>query len=223
MIGYTHEQERGMEGRGMLTARGVSHLVDDQVLLAPISLDARPGRCLALLGENGSGKTTLLRILGGRMRPSDGEVKLDGRVMDDRTAYVRRKVSSLVGSPAFYRDLTLFEHLLLINATWGISRNESVQLSEAVLERFMIAQLRARFPHELSSGQTQMFHLAATFVRPFAFLILDEPEQRLDPRRKKILGDAMIEAKACGSAVVFASHDAELVERVADERLDLSP
>ncbi|QOD09941.1 ATP-binding cassette domain-containing protein [Rathayibacter toxicus] len=125
-------------------------------------------------------------------------------------------MASLIGVPSFYPDLTVREQLRLVGATWRMGRVELEQRVDAVLEEFAITDLARRFAHELSSGQTQMFSLAATFLRPFRVLLLDEPEQRLDPDRKAQLARAMTRVSEVGAAVVFASHDSWLVDTVAD-------
>ena len=206
----------------LLAASGVSKLIDDQVLLAPVEVTVDAGECVAVLGENGAGKTTLLRILAGTLLPSHGEVSFAGERVDARRRSVREGISSLIGVPAFYPDLTVREHLRLITASWSVPVPEGEDLVAEVLDQFGIGPLASRFPHELSSGQTQMFHLAATFIRPFSVLILDEPEQRLDPGRKHQLVGAVLRAKRRGAAVVFTSHDAAVVERVADRTITLT-
>ena len=81
---------------------------------------------------------------------------------------------------------------------------------------FGLTALGARFPHELSSGQTQLFGLALVFVRPFDVLLLDEPEQRLDPGRVELLAQAMLERRAAGATIIAATHSSILADRTAD-------
>ena len=206
----------------ILTASSVTRLIDDQVLLAETSLEVKAGQALAVLGENGAGKTTLLRILAGLVTPTHGTVESRGARVDEREASTRQHIASLLGVPSFYPDLTLGEQLRLINATWGIGGAASDKRAADVLNEFAITALENRFVHELSSGQTQLFYLASTFIRPSDIIILDEPEQRLDPSRKDLLVAAINRAKQGGAAVIFASHDASVVDRVADQRITLS-
>lgn len=209
------------EGPHLLEARGVTRRIDDQVLLAPTELTVTSGECVAILGQNGAGKTTLLRILTGKLLPSKGKVTYCGHAIDERDGFIRRNIASLIGVPSLYPDLTVGEQLALINATWGVSSAASEVLITETLEEFGIASLRARFAHELSSGQTQMFHLAATIIRPCRLLVLDEPEQRLDPNRKELLAAAVLRAKSKGVAVVLTSHDAALSTQLTDSTVDL--
>ncbi len=200
-------------------------VVDRAELLAPISVDFTKGECVAILGQNGSGKTTLLRALAGHMRPTSGTVTLDGARLDERRMEVRRRIAPLIEPPALYPDLTLRDHLRFIEAVWSAEvtkgRRNAVTpgLGEAALDAFGVSQLADRFPHELSSGQRQLTSLAVTFARPADFLILDEPEQRLDQARRQLIGEAILAARARGVAIAFATHDGELVDRVAERSI----
>ena len=78
-----------------------------------------------------------------------------------------------------------------------------------------------RFPHELSSGQGQLFRLALTWFRPARLLILDEPEQRLDTDRRVMVGDLVRARCATGTTVLMACHDPALTASVADEVVDV--
>lgn len=207
---------------GLLEAHEVSKLIDDQVLLPPASLSVQAGEIFAVLGENGAGKTTLLRILAGQTAASSGSVTLRGEVVDERVRSVRASISPLIGAPALYPDLTVGEQLRLIQATWSVAADAAEVRVDRVLEQFGIGPLRERFLHELSSGQTQLVHLATAFVRPFSVLILDEPEQRLDPGRKRLLVDAVLEVARQGAAVVLTTHDASVVEACAHRTLTLA-
>jgi ABC-type multidrug transport system ATPase subunit len=206
----------------VLVASGVGKAIDGTVLLRPVDLRVRPGECVVLRGGNGSGKTTLLRILAGTMDPSEGEATVDGAAADERNPAVRRDIAALIGSPTAYRDLTLVDHLVLIAATWGRGDGAD-ERAEALLERLEIGHLAERFPHELSSGQQQLFHLAMVLGRPARVLLLDEPEQRLDTHKRSLLGGLLEERKADGAALVVACHDEELTERIADRVLDVVP
>ncbi len=213
----------------MLAAEEVSVSADGAVLLPTISLSIEPGESVAVLGPNGAGKTTLLRLLAGRIRPGSGRVTLRGAALDERRSEVRREIAALIEPPALYPDLVLAEQLALIEAAWASETRGSAGaglvagLGSAALDAFGLEPLRDRFPHELSSGQRQLASLAVVFARPANLLLLDEPEQRLDPDRRALLASAMGDARTRGASVVFASHDAELVERVADRRIRVGP
>lgn len=210
----------------ILTARAAAVVHDGATLLPPTSLEVVAGECVAVLGPNGAGKTTLLRVLAGRLRPTAGAVQLRGEAHDERRSGVRREIAALIEPPALYPDLTVREQFVLIDAAWAGEASHRKREGGAVeglgvdaLEHFALGALRDRFPHELSSGQRQLVCLAVTFARPADVLLLDEPEQRLDPDRRVLVADAIGAARDRGVAVVFSSHDPELVDRAAERCL----
>jgi len=200
---------------------GATKVIDPVTLLAPIDFVAEPGQCVVLRGPNGAGKTTLLRLVAGLTPATGGSVTLDGVAADERDPTTREAVAALIGAPATYRDLTLADHLTLVDATWGRDPSDSVRRVDDGLALFGIEDLAERFPHELSSGQGQLFRLALTWFRPARLLVLDEPEQRLDTDRREQVGRLVRARGDEGVTVVMACHDPDLTEAVADTVVDV--
>ena len=204
-----------------LEAIGVSKQISGAWLLAPSDLQVGAGECVVVRGPNGSGKTTLLRILGGLLEPSSGTVTLDGRPVDERDPVTRAAMAALLGPPAAYRDLTLADHLVLVDSTWGLDPHSCAARVAAAFAELGIEHLAERFPHELSSGQQQLFRLALVLFRPGRVLLLDEPEQRLDPDRRARLTEILARRVEAGTALVLACHDPVMTQELADAVLDL--
>jgi len=202
-------------------ADGVSKVVDVTTLLPPISLVASAGSCVVVRGPNGAGKTTLLRIVAGLLAPTTGTVTVDGEPADERRRATRENVAALIGPPAAYRDLTLADHLTLVDATWGHDPGTCADRVAEGLVTFGLGDLAERFPHELSSGQGQLFRLALTWFRPARLLILDEPEQRLDTDRRAMVGHLVRARCEASTTVLMACHDPVLTASVADEVVDV--
>ncbi|MGJ9426680.1 ATP-binding cassette domain-containing protein [Nesterenkonia halotolerans] len=205
-----------------VSASNVSVAFGPDTLLAPVSFDLEAAQALAVVGSNGSGKTTLLRVLAGLTPASGGIVTVRGEPPNDRSPRFRGQVAALLGSPPLARNLTLREHLVLVGTSWGYTVEDSSDRAEALLRDFGITRLRSRFPHELSSGQAQLFALALTLSRPFEMLILDEPEQRLDPDRLTLVGNLLSSLIDRGVTLVMASHSRSLVEHVTDRVVNIS-
>jgi ABC-type multidrug transport system ATPase subunit len=204
-----------------VAATGVSKTIGGIVLLAPVDVVAEPGTAVVVRGRNGIGKTTLLRVLAGTLVPSTGSATIDGIPSDERDPRVREAVAALIGAPTAYRDLTRADHLTLVDATWGREPATCAERVAEGLERLGIGQLAERFPHELSSGQGQLFRLALVLFRPGRLLVLDEPEQRLDTDKRDLVAGLLAERRSGGATVVLASHDPRLTAAVADSVLDL--
>ena len=199
----------------------VGVVVEDSVLLLEATGSVRAGEVLALTGANGSGKTTLLRVLAGLLAPTAGTVRIAGRAPDDRDRRFRAALAALIGPPQTARDLTVAEHLQFIAATWGTPAAAAARSAQELLEELEITRLARRFPHELSSGQTQLVSMALTLARPAQVLLLDEPEQRLDAERLELVIGALRARAEAGTAVVIATHSPRLRQALADERLHL--
>ncbi|MGO1318448.1 MAG: ABC transporter ATP-binding protein [Cellulomonadaceae bacterium] len=195
-----------------VSARQVGVTIDRQRLLPPTSLSLARGHALAVRGPNGAGKTTLLRVVAGLMTASEGSVQVLGRRADERSTSFRRTLAALIGPPPFARDLTVREQLRFVRATWGVGPDEAARHADDLLDALDLVQLSQRFAHELSSGQSQLFALALTLVRPFDVLLLDEPEQRLDAERRARVVTLLRRRVEDGAAVLFSTHSTALVE-----------
>ncbi len=199
----------------LLEMRGVSRTHGPRTALHPLDLSLEGGRCVALMGENGSGKSTLLRIATGRDAPTTGEALLDGVPVDEDDPLVRARVAVVADAPAFWPDLTVREHLEMIAAAHGVGEEAAAWVDWALADR-RVADHAQAYPAHLSSGQVQAVLLAAALVRPRDLLVLDEPEQRLDPGARERLGERLRAEADGGVAVLLATHHAELARAVAD-------
>ena len=171
----------------LLELTGVSRIYGDRVALAPIDLTVTAGQCVAVLGVNGSGKSTLLRIAAGRDRPSSGQVRYAGRPMTEDDLVARTEIAVVGDLASAYPDLTVREHLQLVAVAHGAGRHAADQVDRALRECRLDDHGDA-LPGSLSSGQLQALQLATVLVRPRRLLVLDEPEQRLDPGRPALAG-----------------------------------
>ncbi|MEU9579552.1 ABC transporter ATP-binding protein [Streptomyces chilikensis] len=190
----------------LLAAAGVSRAYGERVALRTVRLDVARGELVALMGPNGSGKSTLLRIAAGRDRPDTGTVLLDGAPMAENDPRVRARVAVVADTPSWYPDLTVRQHLELVAVGHGADRGRI----DAVLRELRLEAHGGSVPGALSSGQLQSLLLAAALIRPRDLLVLDEPEQRLDPGARRRLADVVRAEGARGTAVLYATHHREL-------------
>ena len=212
------KQERGSDPPAagvLLRLTGVCRSYGQREVLAPLDLDLRAGQCVALLGPNGSGKSTLLRIAAGRDLPTAGTVLFEGRPVSEDDLHARARIAVVSESSGFYPDLTVREHLLLTAVAHGVSDAED-WVAWALEDRRLTDKADA-LPSSLSSGQVQALMLASALVRPRAVLVLDEPEQRLDPQARADLATRIAAELADGVAVLLATHHVELATAVADQ------
>ncbi|MCW2841800.1 MAG: transporter ATP-binding protein [Aeromicrobium sp.] len=203
----------------LLRVRDLCRHFGDLHVLTDLDLDVESGRALALVGPNGSGKTTALRCIAGADEATSGTIELDGAPLDERSAATRRDLAVVMDDLDFFPDLSVVEHLDLLARAHRVDDPDG--LVDRVLADVGLEHQAAQLPGTLSSGQRRRLALASAFVRPRRLLILDEPEQRLDVDGLAWLADRLVAEKADGLGILLVSHDAALVEAVADEVLDL--
>ena len=185
----------------------------------PTDLTVEAGRCIGLVGHNGSGKSTLLQLVAGRLRPTAGNIEVDGLDLATRAGreHVRRFVAVGGATAAFYPDLTVEEHLELVAIAHGME--EVTPQVEARLERAELLARRDAVPDQLSTGMRQKLDLALAMIRPSRLLILDEPDRGLDPAARRRLWDDVTEYRAGGGTVLVATHQPAGLEGLLDEVL----
>ena len=207
------------KSKPLLVADRISRTYGDRTVLAPVSFRLAPGRCLAVVGVNGSGKTTLLRLATGRDTPTTGSVTFAGEPVAEERLDVRARMAVVMDTGSHYPDLTVREHLQFVAAAHGVP-DAAGWVQWALTDRALTSSADD-LPSALSSGQRQALSLASALVRPRDLLVLDEPEQRLDPGARARLVDRIAAEKADGTAVLFATHDQALAVAVADRILVL--
>jgi len=193
-----------------LEARGVAKDYGDGPALHETTLRIETGQRVALLGHNGSGKTTLLRIAAGLLDATSGRVLVFGETPSSIDA--RRRLSFVADNPAFYDDLSVWEHLEYVARLHGTTRWE--QRAADLLGVLGIYERADDLPHRFSRGLKQKAALAIGFVRPFELLLVDEPFVGLDVEGRAALLGLFDEAAAEGATLLVATHELSFVDRV---------
>ncbi|WP_116114034.1 heme ABC exporter ATP-binding protein CcmA [Austwickia chelonae] len=190
-------------------------------IVRDLSFTVKAGEAIALTGPNGVGKTTTLHCLLGTVEPDSGQVFLDGTPLDERDPKVRARVATVLDDMGWFPDLTAAEHLDLFARAHG--SNDPFDAVDTALEAVQLTDAADQLPDSLSSGQRRRLALATTLIRPYDLLILDEPEQRLDVVGRDWLADHLTQAKKAGAAILLASHDPQLLERVGARIVTIMP
>ena len=189
------------------------------VIVDGFSLEVAAGEAIALTGRNGAGKSTVLRCLVGADRPDEGTVEVNGTRVSETNPEIRRDVATVIDDIDFFPDLSVVEHLDLLARAHGIPDADAAV--DEVLHEVQLVPQSGQLPSTLSSGQLRRLALATAFIRPRKLLVLDEPEQRLDTEGVEWLADRLVEERRRGLAIVMASHDPTLVQKVATRTIRL--
>ncbi len=180
------------------------------------------GKVIAIMGGSGSGKTTLLRLIGGQLKPSHGEVRVDGDVVhkQDREGIytLRRKMGMLFQHGALFTDLSVFDNV-------AFPMRELTDLPEAMIRDLVLMKLNAVglrgahqfMPTELSGGMARRVALARAIALDPAIIMYDEPFAGLDPISMGVIC-ALIRSlnDALGATSIIVSHDVKETFLIAD-------
>jgi ABC-type sulfate/molybdate transport systems ATPase subunit len=189
----------------LLELRGIVVRAGGRTILEVPRLALDPGGVTAVLGANGAGKTTLLRVAGALIRPSAGDVLLDGA---PATPVAIRRVSAAVLQRPLLRRATVRDNAETGLRFHRVPRVEARRRAGEWLERLGVAHLAGRGAHTLSAGEAQRVSLARALALSPRLLLLDEPFAGLDaPTRGELLVDLGAALAGTGAAALLVTHD----------------
>nr|WP_302599463.1 ABC transporter ATP-binding protein [uncultured Cellulosilyticum sp.] len=202
-----------MESRIQLIHIDKSFYTDqgELLVLKDINLRLKKGEILAILGPSGSGKSTILNILSNLLKPTSGEVKINGQI-----GYM------------FQHDHLLEWRTIMDNVTIGLEiqrklTTESKEKVERLLKTYGLWEFRNNFPRELSGGMRQRAALIRTLATNPDILLLDEPFSALDYQTRLMVSDDIYKIlKNEHKEAILVSHDISEVISMADEVCVLS-
>ena len=207
----------------------MSLAVDVRHRLGTFDLDARfesTGRLTALFGPSGSGKTSIVNLIGGLIRPEEGRIAVDGRVLvDTRSGTFVPKHRRRLGY--VFQDARLFPHMTvrqnLAYGRWFTPASQRYADGSAVIELLGIGHLLDRRPSLLSGGEKQRVAIGRALVSSPRLLLMDEPLASLDDARKaEIIPYIERLRDEGGIPIVYVSHSLGEVARLATEVVVLS-
>ena len=193
-----------------------------------VELQVMPGEFLGIIGHTGSGKSTLIQHLNGLLRPTDGQILLDGEDIWAKPKEIR-KVRFQVGLVFQYPEYQLFEETVYKDIAFGPKNmgRQGEEIDRRVRQAAVFAGLDEdileRSPFELSGGQKRRVAIAGVIAMEPKVLILDEPTAGLDPRgREAILAQLRAYHEQKGSTIILVSHSMEEIARNVDRIVVMS-
>ncbi len=223
---YIRFVETENENLPLLQMRNVRKGFPGVLALDGVDLSLNGGEVLALLGENGAGKSTLIKMLGGAHRPDEGEILIDGELVDIHNAADARKAGIAVIYQEFnlVPGLTIAENLFLGREKTRlgfIDHQDEKKKAVAWLDRIGLRIDPDRKCSELTVAQQQAVEIAKALSFDARILIMDEPSAVLTEQEVERLFEVVRDLRAGGIGIVYISHRLDEVDALADRYLVL--
>ncbi len=198
-----------------LRVDGISTGYGEVQVLYDLSIEARPGEILCLLGRNGAGKTTTLKAIMGLLPLTSGSISLDGQTISTLPAHEvpQQGIAYVPQGRRLFKELTVTENI----EVGLMTRGKSAQTRERVLAMF--PRLRERLNQRaetLSGGEQQMLATARALCLEPSVLLLDEPTEGLQPSMIALIADTVRAMRDEGQAIVLVEQRIEAVLSFAD-------
>lgn len=196
-----------------LRVQGLSKRFGQVQALSDMSLSVAPGEIYGFVGSNGAGKSTTMRITLGVLSADEGEVFVDDKPIDDD---LRRRIGYMPEERGLYDKEKIADQLSFIGRLYGMDSKAAASSASELLERLGLGDRKDDKLEALSLGNQQRVQLAASLIHDPDILVLDEPFSGLDPVAVSVMSEMLEEKAAQGAAVLFSSHQLDLVQRLCD-------
>jgi NitT/TauT family transport system ATP-binding protein len=189
-------------------------------VLDGLSFQVAEGEFVCLVGASGCGKTTLLRLVAGLERPTVGQVRLAGQVVDRP----RRTVGLVFQEPTLMAWRTVEANVTLPLEVAGVAKGQAHRQAQALLDLVGLSGFEAAYPAQLSGGMAQRVALARALVHDPQLLLLDEPFGALDALTRERMGRELLSIwEAHRKTVVMVTHSVSEAVLLADRVMVLGP
>jgi ABC-type polar amino acid transport system ATPase subunit len=210
-----------MSANPMIEVKNVYKVFGKVVALNGVSLNVFPGKVVVIVGPSGSGKSTLLRCMNHMEVESQGEVWVDGDLLNGdqkRLNRIRSEIGMVFQSFNLYPHLSVLENVTLAQRI--VRKTNKVTAKEVAmqqLEKVGIAEKANAYPGQLSGGQQQRVAIARALAMKPKIMLFDEPTSALDPEMIKEVLDVMLLLVREGITMVVVTHEMGFARAAADE------
>jgi lipooligosaccharide transport system ATP-binding protein len=182
-----------------------------------VSFQIQSGECLGLLGPNGAGKSTTIQCLSGFYPIDEGEVVLNGFNVHKNPREARKFLGICNQEETLDSDFNVIDQLVQHAGYFRIPRKQARLKAQFLLEKFELNDKETQPIESLSGGMRRRLQVVRALISDPSVLVLDEPTTGLDPEIRRMLWDALSDARKGGAAILLSTHYMEEAERNCDK------
>ncbi len=204
------KQETVLEIRNLVKYYGDILAVDN------LTLQVRKGEVFGFLGPNGAGKTTAIRMMSGLLRPTSGEVLINGeKISDTGMRSHRPRVGICPQEIILWNKLTCYEQLVFLGRMYDVPGKMARDRADLLLDRIGLREKRNKLASTLSGGMKRRLNIIMAIIHEPEIVVFDEPEAGLDPQSRVMVRD-FIQQTSEQRTVIFTTHNMDEAERISD-------
>lgn len=183
-----------------------------------VSLDINQGEVVGILGPNGAGKSTTFYMILGLIKPNDGQVLANGKIITKLPMYKRAQlgIGYLAQEPSIFHKLTVEQNIMAILETLKISRSERKKRLEEALAELGLTKLAKQKAYTLSGGERRKLEITRSLVTSPSFLLMDEPFAGVDPLAVADIQDIIIKLRNRGIGILITDHNVSETLNITD-------
>lgn len=183
-----------------------------------IDLEAPRGQVFGILGPNGAGKTTTLRMITGLIKPTGGDVIIDGHAMSTDPLGAKAITGFIPDRPYVYDKLTAFEYLRFVAGLYRMDKAKAAERMLMLLGLFELTEWGDSLIEGFSHGMKQRLVFAGALLPTPRLLVVDEPMVGLDPKGHRLIKDLFVKlTRDEGMTILLSTHTLEVAEEVCDQ------
>lgn len=209
----------------MLSLSNIDFSYPGQPVFNDLNLTIEKSEFVFLIGKSGSGKSTLLQLIYFNLLPFSGEVqfeKFNSKTVKTRDLpFLRRKLGIIFQDFKLLNDRNVYDNLSFVLQSTNTSRNEIKRKVASALTDVGLLHRRFSFPKELSGGEKQRIAIARSIINEPTLILADEPTGNLDPATSGEIVDLLFKINSRGTAVIFATHNYEIVKKYQQKIIKL--
>jgi ABC-2 type transport system ATP-binding protein len=196
-----------------IAIQNLSKTIKSNAVIQDISMNLKSGVIYGFKGINGSGKTMLMRLICGLIRPTEGEIRINGKTLGKDLSFPE-SIGVFLENPAFLDSYSGFQNLKILASIKSVATDEDIR---ATLSRVGLSPNDKKKYRKYSLGMKQRLGIAAAIMEKPDIVILDEPTNSLDADGVMLVKQIVQEEKVRGALVILSCHDGELLKDLSDE------
>ena len=193
----------------MIEFQDVSFSYGEAPVVENLSFTIHDGETVGLIGANGAGKSTIMKLMLGLLSGS-GQILVDGLIVNrENTAAIRRKIGFVLQDSDNQMFMpTVYEDMIFGPRNYGLSKEETENKVDAVLEQLGLQALKHRHNHKISGGEKRMAAIATILAMEPEMILMDEPSTALDPVNRRTVINTI---NSLPQTKLIASHDLDMI------------